>query len=102
VSADSGDASDRADARAPAELRRSAARGRGIAFEIRDNLMQELAADALSLEAAALCDVAAAERETLEARGRTVAQCARMLAAVAEQLESTTGAAPAATPGDAS
>jgi hypothetical protein len=68
-------------------LERSEARGQDIAYEIRDVLVQELAADALSLEAAELGDVADPQRAALEARARMVGRCARLLVGVAELLE---------------
>jgi hypothetical protein len=70
----------------PDPLERSEARCQGIAYEIRDVLVQELAADALSLEAAGLGDVADPQRAALEARARMVGRCGRLLVGVAELL----------------
>jgi hypothetical protein len=72
---------------------RSEARCQGIASEIREVLVQELAADALSLEAAGLGDVADPQRAALEARARMVGRCARLLVGVAELLEGPAGEA---------
>src|ERR1039458_2056398 len=72
---------------------RSEARCQGIAYEIREVLVQELAADALSLEAAGLGDVADPQRAALEARARMVGRCARLLVGVAELLEGPPGEA---------
>jgi hypothetical protein len=71
----------------PDALERSEARCQGIAYEIREVLVQELAADALSLEAAGLGDVADPQRAALEARARMVGRCARLLVGIAELLE---------------
>jgi hypothetical protein len=61
-------------------------RCQGIAYEIREVLVRELAADALSLEAAGLSGVADPQRAALEARARMVGRCARLLVGVAELL----------------
>jgi hypothetical protein len=74
-------------------LERSEVRCQGIAYEIRDILVQELAADALSLEAAGLGDVADPQRAALETRARMVGRCARLLVGVAELLEGPAGEA---------
>lgn len=74
-------------------LERSEARCQGIASEIREILVQELTADALSLEAAGLGDVADPQRAALEARARMVGRCARLLVGVAELLEGGAGEA---------
>jgi hypothetical protein len=66
---------------------RSEARCQGLAFEIRDVLVQKLAADALSLEAADRGNVADPQRKALEARAGMVGRCARLLVGVAELLE---------------
>jgi Asp/Glu/hydantoin racemase len=88
VNADSEPPSDPGATRAPGELERSAARCRAVAHQIRDSLLQDLAAEALSLGAAALSDVADAEREALQARARTIGRCAHLLEAAAGRLES--------------
>jgi len=88
VKADFEQSSDQGTAPAPGELERSAARCRAIAGQIRDSLVQELTAEALNLEVAGLGGVADAEREALQARARLLERCARLLGAVAEQLES--------------
>jgi hypothetical protein len=66
---------------------RSEARCQGLAYEIRDVLVQKLAADALSLEAADRGNVADPQRKALEARAGMVGRCARLLVGVAELLE---------------
>jgi hypothetical protein len=68
-------------------LERSEAGCQSIAYEIRDVLVQELAADVLSLGAAGMDDVAAPQRVALGARARLVGRCARLLVEVAELLE---------------
>ena len=77
----------------PDALGRSELRCQGIAYEIREVLVQELAADALSLEAAGLSGVADPQRAALEARARMVGRCARLLVGVAELLEGPPGEA---------
>ena len=88
MKADFEQSSDQGAAPAPGELERSAACCRAVAGQIRDSLVPELTAEALSLGAAGPGDVADAEREDLQARARMVGRSARLLGAVAEQLES--------------
>jgi hypothetical protein len=90
MNTDPGSSSEQGGTLAAGELQRSAARCRALADHIRDSLMQDLAAEALTLQAAGEGDVADSERNVLHAKARMVQRCARFLGAVAKRLESTT------------
>jgi uncharacterized protein YukE len=89
MNGDSGESSDRmGEPLGTSALQRSAARCRALADHIRDSLIQDLAAEALTLEVAARGDLAHSERDALQAMARMVQRCARFLGAVADRLES--------------
>ena len=69
-------------------LQSCAARCHALADDIRDSLLQDLAAEVLTVEAAERGDVADTERDALQARARMVQRCARFVGAVADRLES--------------
>jgi hypothetical protein len=89
MNGDAGESSDQVGGRlGTSALQRSAARCRALADHIRDSLLQDLAAEVLTLEAAGRSDVAHTEGAALQARARMVQRCARFLGAVADRLES--------------
>lgn len=87
MSGGSGSATGQDAVSARVELERSLRYCRGIGEQIRESLVQELAAELLRLQAAALGEVGQAEREAMETRAQSIEGAARLLEAVAERLE---------------